>query len=237
MPPLLEAHAVVKSHGGLRPLRLAELAIAPGEIVALEGPDETAASVLVDLVTGTTLPDAGEIVVAGSPTSAIADHDAWLRFLEQFGVVNSRVVLLDQLSVVQNLAVPLTLDLDPLPHDVRDRATALGRAVGLAPDSLDAPLAGATPLARLRVRLGRAIAHAPRLLLIEHPTLGLRVTDVTACADAVRAAVEAAAPAAGALLVTVDRALSRVVATRALAWDAATGRTAPRAGWKTWFGG
>jgi predicted ABC-type transport system involved in lysophospholipase L1 biosynthesis ATPase subunit len=236
MPLLLEARNVVKSYGGLRPLRLAELAIAPGEIVGLEGPDETAASVLVDLLTGTTLPDAGEVAVAGSPTSALADHDAWLGFLEQFGLVNARVVLLDQLTVLQNLAVPLTLDLDPLPPDVRERATALGSAVGLAADSLDAPLATATPLARLRVRLGRAIAHAPRLLLIEHPTLGLARDDGGACADALRAAVNAAAPGAAALLITRDRALARAVATRVIAWDAASGRAVPREGWRKWLG-
>jgi putative ABC transport system ATP-binding protein len=235
MDPLLQVRDVVKRHGGLRPLRLAELAVAGGEVVALEGPDTTAASVLVDLVSGTTLPDSGDILVAGSSTSAITDHDGWLRFLDQFGIVNPRVVLLDQLSVVQNLAVPLTLDLDPLPDSVRGRATELASAVGLLPASLDTPLAVATPLTRFRVRLGRAIAHGPRLLLIEHPTLDLAPADTRECAAALRSALATREPSA-ALVITRDTALARGVATRRLAWDAATGRVSPHKSWRRWFG-
>jgi putative ABC transport system ATP-binding protein len=233
--PLLQARGVVKNHGGLRPLRLADLTVAPGDIVALEGPDETAASVLVDLVTGTTLPDSGEVLVAGSPTSAIADHERWLGFLEQFGIVNPRVVLLEQLTIAQNLAVPLTLDLDPPPEAVRDRATRLAAAVGLAPASLDVPLGAATPLTRFRVRLGRAIAHGPRVLLIEHPSLGLPPADVPACAEALRAATAATGDSA-ALVITRDAGLALRVATRRLVWDAATGRVSARGGRRRWFG-
>ena len=234
-PPLLEVRGVVKSHGGLRPLRLGELTVDAGEIIALEGPDETGASVLVDLVTGTTLPDAGEILVGGSPTSAIADQDGWLGFLEQFGIVNARVVLLEQMTVVQNLAVPLTLDVDPLPEDVHRRASALASTVGLAPSLLDAPLAAATPVTRFRVRLGRAIAHRPRLLLVEHPTLGLLSSDTRACVEALRDAVSARESSA-ALVITRDAAFARDVATRRLSWDAATGRVSPRERWRRWFG-
>jgi ABC-type transporter Mla maintaining outer membrane lipid asymmetry ATPase subunit MlaF len=233
-PPLLQARGVVKSYGGLRPLRVADLAVGPGEIVALEGPDETAASVLTDLVTGVTLPDSGEIIVAGSSTASIPDHDAWLAFLEQFGIVNGRVVLLDGLTVLQNLAVPLTLDLEPVAAPVRRRAGDLAASVGLDPASLDTRLAVASPLMRFRVRLGRAVAHEPRVLLVEHPTLGLEGADIAPCADALRSAVSARGAAA--LVITSDARLARRVATRRLGWDPATGRARPRGGWPRWFG-
>jgi ABC-type transporter Mla maintaining outer membrane lipid asymmetry ATPase subunit MlaF len=232
--PVLQATGVVKGYGGLRPLRLAELSVAPGEIVAFEGPDETAASVLVDLVTGTTVPDSGEIVVAGAPTAAIGTHDAWLAFLEQFGIVNARVVLLEALTVLQNLAVPLTLDLDPMPPAVRGRATELAAAVGIDGASLEKLVAAAPPITRFRVRLGRAIAHDPRLLLIEHPTLGLAPADAGACASAVRSV--AAGRGVAALIITRDAGFARSVATRRLAWDPVSGRAAPRGSWRRWFG-
>jgi ABC-type transporter Mla maintaining outer membrane lipid asymmetry ATPase subunit MlaF len=234
MPPLLQLRGVVKNYGGLRPLRMADLSVRAGEIVTLEGPDTVAASVLVDLITGTTLPDAGDILVSGSPTAAIGDQEAWLAFLEQFGIVNERVVLLDDLTVLQNLAVPLTLDLDPLPEDARHRALHLAAAVGLDAASLDARLTGTDQLTRFRVRLGRALAHDPRLLLVEHPTLRLQAKDARECGQALRLA---AGRAAGALVVSGDPRLTRAVGGRNLVWDAATGGAASPRGWRRWLAG
>jgi ABC-type transporter Mla maintaining outer membrane lipid asymmetry ATPase subunit MlaF len=228
-PPLLELDGVVKAYGGLRPLRVEALAVAPGETVVVQGPDEAAAAVLVDLVTGTALPDEGRVAVAGTETGDLATHEAWLAFLEQFGIVNSRVVLLDALSVAQNLAVPLTLDLDPLDAGTRARVLDLAATVGLDPARLDAPLAGAPPLERLRVRLARALAHGPRLVLVEHPSLGLPPGDIEACAAILKAA--AAAQGRAVVVVTGDDRLAAKIATRRLSWDAASGRLTERRGW------
>lgn len=186
--PLIELRGISKAYGGLRPLRLAELAVMAGETVVVEGLDETAASVLVDLVTGTTLPDDGDVTVGGVLTSSIADHEAWLGSLEQFGIVNARVVLLDELTILQNLAVPLTLDLDPIAPVARHRVLELAKAVGLVNETLESRLVTGSPLVRFRVRLGRAIAHSPRILLVEHPMLGLAPADAKACAEALRRA-------------------------------------------------
>jgi len=190
-PPLLELRGVTKNFGGLRPLRVVELVVAAGETVVVEGGNEAAASVLTDLATGTTLPDEGRVVVSGTATSDLADQDAWLAFLERFGIVNARVVLLDELTVLQNVAVPLTLDLDPIEDGVRAHALRLAAVAGLPPEALSARLADAGPLTRFQVRLARALAHDPQLLLVEHPTLGLPPADVRACAEALRACTEA----------------------------------------------
>jgi ABC-type lipoprotein export system ATPase subunit len=230
-PPLLELDRIVKAYGGLRPLRVEALVVAPGETVVVQGPDEAAAAVLVDLVTGTAWPDRGRVAVAGTETSALAGHEAWLAFLEQFGIVNPRVVLLDQLSVAQNLAVPLTLDLDPLDATTRARVFELAATVGLDSARLDSPLAGASPLERFRVRLARALAHGPRLVLVEHPSLGLQPGDIDACASALKAAAVPGGRAA--VIVTGDDRLAAKVATRRLKWDAASGRLSER---QRWFG-
>ena len=116
--PLIEIDSVVKGYGGLRPLRLRGLRVDAGEAVAIHGPDRAAAAVITDLLTGTTLPDEGEVRISGLPTASIAGPDEWMAFLDRFGLVNDRVVLLDQLTLAQNLAVPHTLDLDPIPPEV-----------------------------------------------------------------------------------------------------------------------
>jgi predicted ABC-type transport system involved in lysophospholipase L1 biosynthesis ATPase subunit len=232
--PFIRLREVTKSYGGLRPLRVEDLAVARGEAAVLQGMDESAAAVLVDLVTGTTLPDSGEVAVAGVSTASLDNQASWLAFLEQFGLVNPRVVLLDELTVLQNLAVPLTLDLDPLPKPFRERARELAAMVGLPETLLDTPLAGASPLARFRVRLGRAVAHRPAALLLEHPTLGLAPGDVGFVAQALTSVSREEDRAV--LVVTNDDDLGTRLESRRLTWSAASGRVSERRRWFGWIG-
>ena len=67
----------------------------------------------MNLVTGASLPDAGSVDVFGHPTSAIADSTEWLAIVDRFGIVSDRAVMLEGLTVLQNLAVPFTLDIEP----------------------------------------------------------------------------------------------------------------------------
>ena len=63
--PVLDIADVRKTYSGLRPFRLRALAIAPAERVAVLGLDAAAAELLVNLVTGATLPDEGSIRILG----------------------------------------------------------------------------------------------------------------------------------------------------------------------------
>jgi ABC-type lipoprotein export system ATPase subunit len=227
---LIELRDITKSFGGLRPFRLQSLSVDAGEIVAVDGLDRAAAAVLTDLITGTVLPDAGSVVIDGRPTSALGSQDEWLAFLDRFGIVNDRVVLLDELSVAANLAVPLTLDLDPMPADARRRVDALGSEVGLDAAILDAPLHQASALSRMLVRLGRAMAHEPAILLVEHPTADLVSEDAVTFARALHAV--AIRHGFAAIVATADRRLPRGTMTRRLEWRAASGDVRESRGWR-----
>ena len=219
--PLIEIDSVVKGYGGLRPLRLRGLRVDAGEAVAIHGPDRAAAAVITDLLTGTTLPDEGEVRISGLPTASIAGPDEWMAFLDRFGLVNDRVVLLDQLTLAQNLAVPHTLDLDPIPPEVVPVVARAADEVGLERAALDTPLASVSPLARLRVRLGRALAHAPAILVLEHPTADLDARGVAALSALLRRI--RAARRLALVIVTADDRARRLGGARALAWRPATG--------------
>ena len=86
-----------------------ELRVLPGALVALMGLDGAGAEMFVNLVTGAMLPDDGQVRVFGFDTAAITDGDEWLRTLDRFGILSDRAVLLDELTVAQNLAMTLTL--------------------------------------------------------------------------------------------------------------------------------
>src|SRR5690606_5035864 len=187
--PVIELSDVSKMYGGLRPLRIRQLSIAAGERVGLAGFDVTTAEVFVNLVTGSTLPETGQVRVFGRATSDITDSDEWLRQVDRFGIVSERIVLLDQYSIVQNVAMALTLELGRLPDDARGQAVALARDAGL--DDLDRPVAGLPTAARHRVRLARSLAAAPSVLLVEHPRAGLDDADVVPLAADLRRAAAA----------------------------------------------
>jgi ABC-type polar amino acid transport system ATPase subunit len=228
---VLEFAGISKDYRGLRPLRIAELRVAAGEHVAILGFDQPAAEVFVNLATGATLPDAGEVAVLGRATSAISDGADWLATVDRFGIVSDRAVLLDQLTVIQNLAMPFTLAIEPPSSEVRDRAVALAREVGLAETSWDAPVSQLDPAGRVRVRFGRAIALDPAVLLLEHISASVARDGV----EQLGADIRAVALRRGAALVaaSADEAFARAVATRVLTLEPATGRLKQRR--RRWF--
>jgi ABC-type polar amino acid transport system ATPase subunit len=182
------------------------------------------------MATGATLPDAGEIRVFGRPTKAIDDSSEWLAVVERFGIVGERAVLLDALTVIQNLAMPFTLEIEPPPDDVRVRAEALARDVGLAEASWNQPVAGLDQTAWLRVRLGRAIALDPSILLLEHASASLARDGVAEVGRQVRELASSRGIAVVAL--AADEAFARGVADRVLTLEPASGRLKPqRRGW------
>jgi ABC-type transporter Mla maintaining outer membrane lipid asymmetry ATPase subunit MlaF len=230
--PILELSQVTKHYGGLRPLRIDRLTVAAGDDLAILGIDRPAAEVFINLVTGATLPDQGEIELFGRPSGAIQDAADWLATVDRFGIVSERAVLLDGLSVAQNLAVPFSLDIEPLPADVRSRAVASGREVGLTDNDWDRPLAELSGAGRLLVRLARALALDPAIVLLEHPTANVEREVVRSIGRSVRATL--VRRGAAAVTLTADADLAAAVASRVLTLDPATGRLADARG-RSWF--
>jgi ABC-type transporter Mla maintaining outer membrane lipid asymmetry ATPase subunit MlaF len=220
--PVLELSDVSKDYRGLRPLRIASLKVAAGERVAILGLDQIAAEVFVNLVTGASLPDRGDVRLFGRSTSDIADSADWLSIVDRFGIVSSRAVLLDALTVAQNLAMPFTLEVDPLPSDMRERAIALAGEVGLPGATHDQPVGELDAASRFRVRLGRALALDPAIVVFEHPTAELSRQDVVSVASRCRDVAVARGTAT--ITLTADRDFGERVASRVLALHAATGR-------------
>jgi ABC-type lipoprotein export system ATPase subunit len=187
--PVLDITGVSKTYGGLRPLRLRRLEVGAGEQVALSGFDQPTAELFVNLVTGATLPDEGTVTIFGRTTAAITDSTDWLATVEQFGIVSERAVLLEQLSASQNIAMSLTLDIEPVPPEIDRKVRELAADAGVPADTLDKPIHGTTVATRHRIRIARALAGEPKVLLVEHPIAGIDAAEVAAfAADLARAA-------------------------------------------------
>jgi len=218
----LELTSVAKQYGALRPLRVEQLTLAPDDRLALIGLDQPAAEVFVNLVTGASLPDVGTICVFGRSTLDIADSADWLSTLDRFGIVSDRAPLIDSLSIVQNLSMPFTLEIEPPPPDIRAQAIRLAGEAGLGPAMWNTRVGEVDAVSRVRVRIARALALNPSILLFEHTSATLPRHAIATFGRELLAIVEKRAAAAIAL--TMDAEFASAVGSKTLKLDVATGR-------------
>lgn len=172
-PPLVEFDGVVLDHPASGTLRLPLVRVVPGAIVRVPVLDAAAAEVVVHLATGAILPGTGVVRLFGRDTREVTDGAAWLRLLEGLGLVSTRAVLIHAFSALQNIAMPLTLDVDPLDERHAATAAALAREAGLDATVLERRVSDLSPLDTMRTHLARALALDPRLIVAEHPAAAL----------------------------------------------------------------
>jgi ABC-type transporter Mla maintaining outer membrane lipid asymmetry ATPase subunit MlaF len=231
-PPVLEITGVSKRYAALRPLRLQSLTVAAGERVALGGIDAAATELLVNLVTGASVPDEGDIRILGRSTAAIADGDEWLSSLDRFGIVSERAVLLEGSTLAQNLAMPFTLEIDPVQPEMLERVNALAAECGIEPAWLSQRAGDLPAPVRTRAHLARGLALSPALLIVEHPTAALAPVEHAPLAALITRIAGERRMAA--LIVTMDEKFGMAAAQRMLTLNAATGEL--RRVRKGWFG-
>ena len=226
---ILRFTGVRKPYGELRPLRIAGLTVAAGERLSISGLDAAAAETFVGLATGAMLPEEGRVEAFGRSTAAITDGQDWLDVLDRVGLVSDRMVLLTEMTVAQNLAVPFTLTIDPLDDEMRSLVERLAAEVGLQRD-LDSRVVELDPAALVRVRIGRALALGPSLVILEHPSAPLPPAEARRCGRLMADLARARAMAVVAL--TADPSFARTLGGRRLTLQAATGALTRRSWWR-----
>ncbi|MBL8340628.1 MAG: ATP-binding cassette domain-containing protein [Rubrivivax sp.] len=164
-PPLV-AEGLVKRYGARRVLDHVSLTLHAGQWVALLGPNGAGKSTLFALLTGLFAADEGHIAIGGHDLRHAAP-----RALREVGVVYQQPALDLDLSVLRNLRFHAALH--GLPGTAAAaRIDAALAAHGLAADRHRAAreLSGGN---RRKVELARALLHAPPVLLMDEPTVGL----------------------------------------------------------------
>jgi predicted ABC-type transport system involved in lysophospholipase L1 biosynthesis ATPase subunit len=231
---LVSVRSLTKNYQGLRPLRVELLEVPRAAIVAVTGLDAQAAEMLVGLLTGAVLPDQGEVRLLGKSTHDVEDSDAWLAMLDEVGIVTDRAVLIRQFSVEQNIAIPFTLQVDPLSEEIRPRVRQLAEEVGLGAAELPRAVGESPPEIVARVHLARALALGPALLIAEHPSATLPRESVTSYAREIARIARARKMAV--LAITADSAFSDALGGQTLTHEPATGALRTPSAWRRIFG-
>jgi putative ABC transport system ATP-binding protein len=169
-PPRLEARQLTKRlPSGDRELTVldrVDLAVAPGEFVAVLGPSGSGKSTLLGLLAGLDRPTSGEVLLDGRPIHDLSEDRLALLRRRSIGFVFQSFELLGNLTARENVLVPLELS---GVEGAGARADRLLATVGLAERGHHYPsqLSGGE---QQRVALARAFAAEPAVLLADEPT-------------------------------------------------------------------
>jgi putative ABC transport system ATP-binding protein len=134
-PPVLSASGLTKTYGSAAALAGVDVAIAPGESVAIMGASGSGKTTLLHCLAGIVRPDTGSVVLATAhgpvEVTALGEAERSRLRREAFGFVFQQGLLLPELTAVENVALPLMLAGAPRAAAEQDAATWLA-ALGLA---------------------------------------------------------------------------------------------------------
>jgi putative ABC transport system ATP-binding protein len=168
----VEARNVTKTYrlGGseVAALRGVDLAINPGEMVAIMGPSGCGKTTLLNCLSGLDEIDTGDVLIEGVSIKEMSDRDRTRYRARRMGFVFQFYNLLSVLSAAENVEMPLLLAGVP-GREARARALAVLGLVGLGERAGHVPeeLSGGE---RQRVTIARALVNDPAIVWADEPT-------------------------------------------------------------------
>jgi len=181
MTALLEVQHVTQRFGGLVANRDVSIKIERGELVGLIGPNGAGKSTLFNLIAGVMRPSEGRIRFDGADVTAWPATARCARGLARtFQVVKS----FDTMSVIDNVIVG-ALVRTTATGEARSKASEVLEFTGLA-HRAEALASELIPAEKRRLEVARALATAPKLLLLDEVMTGLTPSEAKRGVELVR---------------------------------------------------
>ncbi len=183
---LIETRQLTKNFGEseiqVQVLRGVDLSIHAGEFVAIMGPSGSGKSTLLSILGGIESPSSGDVLLEGVSLASLDDDQRTLLRRRRIGFIFQSFNLMQTLSAIENVALPLELD-GVSRSEAFDRArVSLDRVEMLRrADHIPAKLSGGE---QQRVAIARALVTKPAIILADEPTgnldsrQGARVTEL-----------------------------------------------------------
>ncbi len=160
--------------------------VASGEFIALRGASGSGKTTLLNLIGGLDVPDSGRVEVAGQDIALMSDDGRSEWRLHSIGFVFQFFNLIGNLTVTENIALPLLFQ-DTPDRKARERAHALADEVALG-DKVDRFVNQLSGGEMQRVAIARALVHEPGVVLADEPTGNLDSTTGHVILDLLKAA-------------------------------------------------
>ena len=172
MPPVIACAEVTKCYDTRQPDAMAlagvDLAIEPGELVAIMGPSGCGKSTLLHILGGLDSPTAGTVTLVGERIDRLSEAKRAVLRRSRIGYVFQFFNLIANLTAGENVELPLLLT-GSTPSEASRRASALLDRLDVGDQAAKVPsaLSGGQ---QQRVALARALANQPTVLLADEPT-------------------------------------------------------------------
>ena len=179
--PLIELRRVAKTYrnaaGGFQALKGIDLQIRRGEFVAILGRSGSGKSTLMNMITGIDHPTSGEVRVGAAEVHRLNENQVARWRGHNLGVVFQFFQLLPNLSVIENVMLPMDFCRTYPLRQRRPRALGLLELVGMQEHAYKLPgaLSGGQ---QQRVAIARALANDPELIIADEPTGNLDLQTV-----------------------------------------------------------
>jgi branched-chain amino acid transport system ATP-binding protein len=169
--PLLQAQALSKHFGGTAALKAVSFSAAAGEIVGLIGPNGAGKTTLLNLLSGVLRPTSGKVLFQGRDLAGLKAHA-----VARMGIARTLQTprSFPSMSVLENVAVGAVFG---KAHGKADEALKSLELVGLGARG-SSPMSSLNLQERKNVELARALAMAPRVVLIDEAMSGLNPTEI-----------------------------------------------------------
>ncbi len=181
--PILECRKLRMEFSGVRALRGVDLAVHPGEIVALVGPNGSGKSTLINVLSGMFKPTAGRIVFRGEDITGRAPHA-----ISRLGIGRTYQIPrpFSTMTVLENVAFAAMFR-----HDGLSRTDAETAAWEYLDFTRLTPVAHKLPPAinlqqRKFLELARALAAQPSVLMLDEVLTGLNPAEIAESVDMVK---------------------------------------------------
>jgi ABC-2 type transport system ATP-binding protein len=163
---MLDLHDVTRRFGPLTAVDHVTFGAAAGEMVGLLGPNGAGKTTTVAMIAGLLPPDSGEVRIGGRRLSGDTDP-----LKSRIGLVTQDLALIDELSAAENLRFFAALYALDRQRSRRAAAEALD-LTGLTERAQDKVKTFSGGMKR-RLNLAAALLHAPDILLLDEPTVGV----------------------------------------------------------------
>jgi branched-chain amino acid transport system permease protein len=193
---LLEAKNVVMHFGGVRALDGVSLGVAAGAIHGLIGPNGAGKTTLINILSGLVRPTCGEVLFLGEPIQSRPAH-----YIAALGMARTfqNIRLFPSMTCLENVIAGqhLVASRRLLPrllwlpsavrseHRYREQAMSCLERVGIA-NRAGFLAKNLSYGERRRLEIARALASAPRMLLLDEPVAGMRQRGLRQIGDLVR---------------------------------------------------
>lgn len=167
---MLQVEGLCKQYGGKPVLRGVSFTVERGETLVITGPSGSGKSTALRCINRLVEPDAGKILVAGTPICGLSEEEL-IDVRRRIGFVFQRFNLIRRLTALENTALPL-LARGISKHEALVRAACALERVGLSEhiDKLPGQMSGGQ---QQRVGIARALVSDPELMLWDEPTASL----------------------------------------------------------------